>query len=153
MAVRITPEECAQALMESLPAVMRFLRRGMRRHSNPALSVPQYRTLTFLHRHPGASLTQVAVDLDVTRATASSIVNRLVGHGLVSRADDPHERRRTVLTLTPRGLRLIQQAQEGTRARMQAALTGLTADELHTIAVAIDLLSRQVKDGPPGGES
>ena len=48
-------EECASLVMEVVPVVMRFLRGEMRRQVGLRLSVPQFRTLAYVHRHCGAT--------------------------------------------------------------------------------------------------
>ncbi len=42
--------------MEAVPLVMRFIRADMRAINATDMSVPQFRTLAFLDRNPGASL-------------------------------------------------------------------------------------------------
>lgn len=133
-------EHCAQAVMDAVPPVMHFIRAEMRRLGCPALSVPQFRTLTYLNRHAGASLSEVADHLGVTRATASTMVDRLVQNGLVDRVAAPDERRRSVLTLTSAGMDLLQSARERTRRRMAEALSRLTPQEMATLAGAMSLL-------------
>ena len=98
-----TPELCAQEVMETVPLVMHFIRTEMRSRRAPSLSVPQFRVLTFLSRKPGAPLTSITEHPGVIRSTASALVDRLVRHQLVSRTEDPQERRCVMLTLTPMG--------------------------------------------------
>ena len=133
-AMAITPELCAQEVMETVPLVMRFIRMEMRSRRAPSLSVPQFRVLTFLSHKPGAPLSSVAEHLGVARSTASAIVDRLVRRKLVSRTTHPEERRSVVLTLTPAGAQHFQQAREAASARMAKVLCGLPgADLLHVI--------------------
>ena len=134
VATAITPELCAQAVMETVPLVMRFIRMEMRSRRAPSLSVPQFRVLTFLSHKPGAPLSSVAEHLGVARSTASAIVDRLVRRKLVSRTTHPEERRSVVLTLTHAGAQHFQQAREAASARMAKVLCGLPgADLLHVI--------------------
>ena len=128
--------------METVPAVMRFLRTEMRRHGTPFLSVPQFRVLGFLYRHPGASLSSAAEHLGVTCPTASVLVDRLVRRGLVDRTAYPQERRRIALTLTATGAQHLQQARDATRARVANLLAGLSAGELHKIEESVTLLGK-----------
>ena len=100
VAMASTPELCAREVMETVPLVMRFIRKEMRSRRAPSLSVPQFHVLTFLSCEPGAPLSSVAEHLGVTRSTASAIVDRLVRRKLVSRTAHPQERRCVVLTLT-----------------------------------------------------
>jgi DNA-binding MarR family transcriptional regulator len=122
--------------------VMRCIRAEMRRHGAPLLSVPQFRALAFLDRNPGACLSRVADHLGVTTATASVIIDRLVRRGLLVRADDPRERRRLVLTLTPAGLEHLDQARCATRSWMAEVLAPLAPANLRRIAKGVNLLAR-----------
>src|SRR4030095_202159 len=76
-----TADRCARDVMEIVPVVMRVIRAEMRLRGGRCASVPQLRALGLVHRHPGASLTEVAVHLGVTPATASVLVDRLVRRG------------------------------------------------------------------------
>jgi len=149
----ITPDACARAVVETVPMVMRFIRAEMRRHRASVLSVPQLRALAFLDRNTGACLFHVADHLGVTRPTASVIVDRLVRRGLLHRAADPRERRRIVLTLTPRGTRLLEQARSATRSWMADVLSSLPRTTLRRIEEGISLLGQAFKEaGGNGGE-
>lgn len=135
----ITPERCAQDVMETVPLVMRFIRTEMRSRRAPSLSVSQFRVLTFLSRNPGTPLTSVTDHLGVSRSTASALVDRLVRRQLVSRTEDPHERRCVMLTLTPTGVQHLQQARDATCARLTKVLAGLPTADLHHV---VDGLTR-----------
>ncbi len=149
---RMTPDECSRAVMETIPLVMHSIRTQMRRHRPSVLSVPQLRALAFLHRNPGACLFHVADHLGVTRPTASVIVDRLVRRGLLARAEDPQERRRIVLTLTPRGTRHLEQARSATRSWMAAMLAPLPRTTLRRIAQGVSLLGGAFKEAGGNNE-
>jgi DNA-binding MarR family transcriptional regulator len=140
-------DHCAQAVMETVPHVMRAIREQMRRQNSAPLSIPQLRTLAYLHHHPGACLFHLAEHLGVTRPTASSIVERLVRRGMVTRVADPRERRRIVLTLTPLGAEHFQAARQATQAWMGTALSRLSHPKLMRILQGVTLL-REPFPGP-----
>jgi DNA-binding MarR family transcriptional regulator len=145
-AIRVTPvQQCAGEIMETVPAVMRFLRTEMRDHGAPFLSVPQFRVLVFLYRHPGASLSSVAEHLGVTCPTASVLVDRLVRRGLVDRTAYPQERRRVALTLTTTGAQHLQQAREAASVRVAHLLAGLSRADLLKILEGVTLLGDAFK--------
>ncbi len=150
---RTTPRGCARTVVETVPMVMRFIRSEMRRQRASVLSVPQLRVLAFLDRNPGACLFHVADHLGVTRPTASVIVDRLVRRGLLLRAEDPRERRRIALTLTPKGARLLEQARVATRSWMADLLAPLPRPMLRRIEEGISLLGSALKQasGSNGG--
>lgn len=126
--------------MEAVPVVMRFIRRQMRAHGEPGLSVPQLRVLTLLGRRPGVSLSAVAAHLGVTPPTASSIVDRLVRRGLVVRAVAPDERRRLTLTLTREGAAGLDRARDAARTRIAAVLQQLSDADLETVRRGLRLM-------------
>lgn len=133
-------EECAARVMETVPLLMRFIRADMRSHNAESLSIPQLRSLAFLNRNPGASLSEVAEHLGVTCATASTTIERLVQRNLVERNDHPQERRRIVLNLTEAGTMLLKQSQATTRAHIADILDSLTPEEVSNIEEGLTLL-------------
>jgi DNA-binding MarR family transcriptional regulator len=147
----ITPDACARAVMETLPTVMHFIRTEMRRDRASVLSVPQLRGLAFLHRNPGACLFNVADHLGVTRPTASVIVDRLVRRGLLIRSEDPRERRKVVLTLTPKGAQHLERARKATRSWMANVLARLPQARLRRIAEGVSLLGGAFLEGGGNG--
>jgi DNA-binding MarR family transcriptional regulator len=136
-------EQCAAQVMETVPLVMRCLRADMRARKSTELSVPQFRTLAFLDRNPGTSLSQLAEHLGVTRATASANTERLVQRDYVDRCDDPEERRKVVLNLTEAGKQHLYQTRAQTRAYISELLNDLTEEQVAQIDDSLNLL-RQI---------
>jgi len=146
LTTELTPEQCALEVMETVPLVMRFIRAEMRRQGASDLSVPQFRSLRFLHRHAGASLSELAEHLGVTRSTASAAIERLVQRGLVNRSDDPQERRRLVLSLTVDGSKHLQQAQDAAHSSVTGVLAELSEAQLFQINQGLALLEAAFND-------
>ena len=144
-AEEITPEQCAAQVMETIPLVMQFLRSEMRSHNTPDLSVPQFRALSFLNRHPGASLSELAEHLGVTRATASAITDRLVQRCLVDRRERPESRRHVVLNTTEAGSEYLQQIRQITRSQIAKMFANLSEAQLRQIVEGLEMLSDAVK--------
>ena len=138
-------DECARIIMDTVPAVMRRIRERMRRHGPPSLSVPQFRALGFLDRNPGACLSELSDHLGIARPTASIIVDCLVQRHLVVRTDDPQERRRVALRLTPDGMQLLQQARFATRAWIARLLTDFSEESLQQMAAGLTLMGGAFK--------
>ena len=142
-----TPQQCAADLLKTVPPIMQFIRTEVRHDPNSTLSVPQFRALAYLEQQPGSCLSKVAEYLDVTRATASAAIDRLVQCGYVDRAADPQERRHVVLHLTDRGRQELESMRELTRNKLAALLSDLSSDQLAAIETGLALLS-QVFDPP-----
>ncbi|HEY9729273.1 MAG TPA: MarR family winged helix-turn-helix transcriptional regulator [Chroococcales cyanobacterium] len=140
----ITSEQCATEVMETIPLVMQFLRSQMRSHNSPDLSVPQFRALAFLDRHPGASLSAMAEHLGVTRATASAIAERLVQRNLVDRRERPEERRHIVLKLTQAGSEYLQQVRNTSRAEIAKMFASLSVKQRQRIVEGLSILSEAI---------
>jgi DNA-binding MarR family transcriptional regulator len=143
-------------VMDTVPAVMRRIRERMRHHDPASLSMPQFRVLGFLDRNPGACLSELSSHLGVARPTASIIVDRLVQRRLVERSDDPRERRRLALRLTPDGLQLLRHARSATRAWIATLLRSLSEERLQQMAAGLSLLggafrAREAPEGPRPG--
>ena len=147
----VPPEACARAIMETIPPAMRLLRTEMRRPHQGRLSVPQFRTLVYLQRHPGASVSDVAGHLGVTLPTASALIERLVQRGLVSRERAPQERRRVVLHLTPAGTAMVDVSRRHTVARLEERLAALDPADLVALDRGLRILRAAVLE-PAGDE-
>lgn len=75
----------------------------------------------------------------VGSAAMTNRVDRLVERGLVDRRTNPNNRRQLLISLTPAGLRLIDEVMVDHVAGQQEMLASLTPDDIDTFA---DLLRR-----------
>ncbi len=66
------------------------------------------------------------------RATILGVIRRLAERGLIERAADPHDQRRTVLSLSATGRRLVDRLASNGFAVSEAILKPLTPDERQT---------------------
>ena len=137
---RTPPLDCADQVMDVVPAVMDGLRMAMRQHVGEQLSVPQFRCLDFIRRTPGASVGAVAAFLGVTMPTASAMVDRLVRAGSVQHDADPADRRRLRLGLTPAGLAQLREIRRGARDDLARTLGSRSPEELRTLQAGLALL-------------
>jgi DNA-binding MarR family transcriptional regulator len=143
-------EACARQILETVPLVMRAIRKEMREATEEQLSVPQFRVLAFLGRHRGASLSTVADHLGVTDATASAMVDRLVKRGLVGRETHPLERRRIELRLTRTGSTLLERARGKARTFLTQTLASASPGDLKALVQGLELLRRTLETAVPG---
>lgn len=120
---------------------MRHIRGELRSHTMPGLSLPQFRTLTYLRRHPEASLSDVAEHLALTPPTVSRMIQKLVDQGIIVRRT-PSDRRRVCLSLSAEGVAALNRAREETRQQLTENLRTLSQEELSTLSAALDLLGR-----------
>jgi len=136
----ISLDKCAREVLETVPLVMRTVRAEMRRHRTADLSVPQFRTLNFLHRQAGASLSQVAEHVGLTLPSMSLLVDGLVERKLILRNTHAADRRRITLTLTARGQSVLEAAHGATQAALAEKLAALSAKDRMIVAQAMQAL-------------
>ena len=137
---------CAQAVLETVPAVMRFLRSEMR-GQRADLSVPQFRSLMFIARNDGSSLQEVARHLGLTPPSTSKLIDVLERRSLVKRGPSGFDRRRITLGLTAAGSALRRQALAQAQRSLAARLETLAAAELETVTAAMAVLEKTFPAG------
>jgi DNA-binding MarR family transcriptional regulator len=130
----------AHELLDVVPAIIQSIRVEMRTQRQHDLSVPQFRTLAFLSRHPGSSLSAAAEFIGLTLPTMSVLVEGLVQRGLVDRAADLRDRRRVLLSLTPEGGALHQRVLAAAEAWLEQLLAPVDTTDRATILHALHLL-------------
>jgi len=113
--------------MQLLWAVVHGLERSSKRMSR-ALGVtgPQRLVLRVVGLLPGLSAGDLAAIMHVHPSTLTGVLQRLTSQQLLSRVDDPRDRRRAILRLT-RGGRRVNTIRAGTvESAVAAALTGIS---------------------------
>ena len=85
------------------------------------LSGSQLETLEILKENPGLSPSDVACRTATDQSTASVVVKRLADAGYVERRQHDGDRRRTHLTLTPKGEQLLENAPPSVPSRLREA--------------------------------
>ncbi|HEX8035194.1 MAG TPA: MarR family transcriptional regulator [Ktedonobacterales bacterium] len=130
----------AAQLLEVVPLIMREIRRLMRQRGSEELSVPHFRTLGYVQRHPGCSLSEVAEHLGLSVAATSRLVDTLVADGFLERRPSPIDRRYIQLHLSARGEQIRAEAHAHTLQGIAARLEGLSDDERQQIVLALEPL-------------
>src|SRR5690348_13208153 len=77
------------------------------------LTMAQLKTLVVLAEAGAPAVGDVAARLGVTLPTASHLIERLVQAGLAERTEDPHDRRRALVRLSPAGDDLLRGLRHG----------------------------------------
>jgi DNA-binding MarR family transcriptional regulator len=106
------------------------------------LTMAQAKLLYVVTASGDLSMSEIAHRLGVTISTASGAVDHLVSIGLLSRVDDPANRRQVVVSVTPFGLETLEQLRElGTR-QLRTLLEAVRDDgDLAAIERAMRILS------------
>ncbi len=101
------------------------------------VTIPQFRTLVVLERHSGINLNGLADELGVNASTAMRMIDRLLAAGLVTRAENPNNRREVLLGLTAEGIKLVNDVTRRRRAEIAAIVTAMPAERRNELVAAL----------------
>jgi MarR family transcriptional regulator, organic hydroperoxide resistance regulator len=82
------------------------------------VTLPVFEFMQVISRTPNCRVQDIAAELSITVGGTSKIVDRIEASGYCARAANPHDRRSSIIKLTPAGKRLLPK------------LTGIVDDEL-----------------------
>ena len=146
-AMRSPVTECAREVLDTVPIVMRTIRGELRKYGAREMSVPQYRTLGFVYRNEGTSLSELADHYGLTLSTMSTLVDGLAAQGLVNRREDSEDRRRMTLTLTELGRNRHEAAREAALVSLGEMLRQLSPSDRATVTRAMQVLRERFTGG------
>jgi DNA-binding MarR family transcriptional regulator len=106
------------------------------------LTMSELKTLLVLGASGSATGGQLARAVGMGLSTMTGVVDRLLEQGLVTRGEDPADRRVTRVALTPEGQVLIARLQQSNRDGLARLLARLDEDELRAVEAAFGHLLR-----------
>jgi DNA-binding MarR family transcriptional regulator len=133
-------DDCTREVIETVPLVMRTIRTELRKHGAQELSVPQFRTLNYLSRNKGPSLSKVAEYIGLTLPSMSTLIDGLVNRNLATRQTHPHDRRRMTLELTDRGETILRSARRATNDYLASKLQSLSLEDQNKVTESMRIL-------------
>jgi len=150
-----TPSADREILIQKIIRLHRGLSRDIGRHEPEAwmdlnLTIGQLKSLFFIDSEGSTNFRKLAAALGRTPPDATRIVDRLVEQGLVSRRENPEDRRMLMLATTEAGKALAARLRESRMTRMHNILAQLNETELATLAEGLAVLARAV--GRQAGE-
>jgi DNA-binding MarR family transcriptional regulator len=132
-------------LIRRISETQRGLGRLFAQHQSPLfssnLTMRQLKVVMLLSGG-SASGQDLAHDLGVGLGTVTGIVDRLVAHGLVSRHEDPQDRRVRRVELTPEGAALIEDINNAGLEQYRRIMAHLDTETLR----ALDHVIRTIRD-------
>ncbi len=101
------------------------------------LDVPlaQLKSLFLIHMKESISVHELALDLGVTPGNVTSIIDRMVGQGLVKRSENPDDRRIVLLQLTDKGRETIANIHDTGHLHMKLILEKMSRGELAALVL------------------
>jgi DNA-binding MarR family transcriptional regulator len=131
-------QELTDALYDFFKAARRARGRAARDPSPDGLSLAQYHLLEPLSGGPRTNR-ELAEQAGISAPTATRMVDGLLHRGLVTRIDDPIDRRAVVISLTEEGRTALTRKQREYAARRRTIAEAL---DPHEQTVATDVLRR-----------
>ena len=117
------------------------------------LTITQLRSLFLIANKGSTNFRKLAEALGVTPSNVTGIVDRLEEQGLVSRTQNPEDRREMTLQATDKGKALVSNLKEAGIKHMTQVLSLLSLEELSSLAQGLSAFIRaensyggQIKD-------
>ncbi len=150
-------EEAVRRLIRSLPDISA----GFKRTAVPDELRPLFSSSSMGPRHIPAlaylladgtmSVSQLAERLGVTTTTASLMATQLAEHGLVLRAEDPADRRRTLVSIAPDRVEAVQRWLGQRAEPIRRTVQRLDGADRAVLVAALDVLADELRAQPRGG--
>lgn len=123
------------------------------REASPASLTPSQLHLLALMTRDGQHQVGEAADfLGVSSAAATKNIDKLERLGLVARGASPGDRRATMLTVSPKGRRLVRKYEQLKAARLSVALKGLRAEEIRAFTRMLERFTLRVLEREPSAD-
>ena len=111
------------------------------------LTIAQLKSLIFIRSEGTTNFKTLATVMKVTPPDVTGIIDRLVEQGLVSREENPENRRMQILKVTDKGEDLLKGLRERGPKRMSAILKLLSVKDLSALHRGLSALIRAAESG------
>jgi DNA-binding MarR family transcriptional regulator len=112
------------------------------------VTLPKFDVMAALARNEaGMTMTEVSRFLMVSNGNVTGLIDRLVADGLVVRVADKHDRRATLVRLTPKGLRLFASMAEAHAGWVEEILAGFGREQSEALIGLLDELRGHLRPG------
>jgi DNA-binding MarR family transcriptional regulator len=105
------------------------------------VTMSQAKVLYLVQAEPDIRMSDLAGRMGVTLPSMSGVVDRLVDQGLLTRRDDPSDRRQALVHISDAGAHQLEAFRELNARQVRALLHRLATADLAVVARAIDVLA------------
>ena len=139
-------EQAIDRFWETVPPLWNFVRSYIRATAtgNFDITVEQFHVLRYVRRG-NESMSELATAKNISRPAISQAVDVLVKKGFLTRIQSTTDRRYVELELTDAGNALLNTVFKETRDWMKERMGKLSADELETIAKAMEAMKKMLE--------
>jgi len=118
-----------------------------------SLTIAQVKSMFFIYNEGTVNFRQLAAAMKVTPSNVTGIIDRLVEQALVTRTENPEDRRMLMLRLTDKGEILMSNLRERRVNQMSSILSRMTDIQLEAVAKGIATLAGIVESEKKGSET
>jgi DNA-binding MarR family transcriptional regulator len=104
------------------------------------LTMPQFGAMFRIYHSEACGVSDIGTSLGVTNSAASQMLERLVQLKLITRSEDPTDRRVKQLVLTDKGRQIIMQTTTAYHAWMEDLAGSMTAEEIEQVDKGLAIL-------------
>ncbi len=109
------------------------------------LTMAQFGAMIQIYHKGGCGVSDIGSDLGVTNSAASQMLERLVQLKLITRSEDPSDRRVKLIVLTDIGRQILQEGSLANRNWLEDLARSMTAEEQEQIRKAIVVLIEKAR--------
>ena len=107
------------------------------RQTKLPIPLNQFGALMVIFTEESVSITDISHILNISKQQMTTVIDKLVCNGMVQKAPDPHDRRRSVITLTPVGQKILDDQNERVRQLFNQHIQQLNEDETAQLSDSI----------------
>ena len=137
--------EIAADIFDTLGRFRRQVRRSAGRAFTPGLPESHADLVRLIGRQPNISVSAAAAELGLVANTASTLVSKLSGDGLVIREVDQTDRRVGRLRLSTDAQRIADNSRKARRAALAGTLDQLSDDEIDSLTDGLAVLNKMIQ--------
>jgi DNA-binding MarR family transcriptional regulator len=104
------------------------------------LTMGQFGALMHIHQAKGCGVSDIGSDLGITNSAASQMMERLVQLQLITRSEDPNDRRSKQLVLTDKGRQILHEGLLANHKWLEDLANSMTSSEQELVRQAIEIL-------------
>ena len=106
------------------------------------ITIDQLKSLFFIDFKGRTNFKNLAAALGVTPPNITGIIDRLAAQGLVSRQENPEDRRTTLLQTTDKGKTMLNRLREISKNQSAPILNQLSLEELEALVLGFRAIAR-----------
>jgi DNA-binding MarR family transcriptional regulator len=143
----MTTLNAEQRIFESIFNLIRTLRtKNPHEEKNPTLSLLQAHTLLFIKDKQPIAMHELAHCFQITKPTATSIIDVLTKKGYVERMDDKSDRRVTNVKLTKKGEGFLDKELHKKNSKVSRLLGYLTLEEKASLMQILNKINAKLEE-------